>query len=153
MLAKQAQGKKYINSYYSSAPAIANILNEHPELKAQAAQLMIKLLPAFSSLVASRRAVVDETVVEKAVRLLDAVAAYGDPDCAKKPVGVKTGYREPGYFQKFWNTAGKKVNGHPHSGWLDFALKDVRKSCRVCVETIACGDKFLKTIQHQACFQ
>ncbi len=118
VLAQQAQGKKYINSYYSSAPAIVNILNEHPELKAQAAQLMIQLLPAFSSLVASRRAVVDETVVEKAVRLLDAVAAYGDPTVQKNLLELKQDIGSRAIFKNFGIRLEKKSTATPIAGGL-----------------------------------
>lgn len=101
VLAQQARGKKYIEAYYSSAPAIVNILNEHPELKAQAAQLLTSILPACRSLVSSHRAVVDEAVVEQTVRLLDAVAGYGGPAVQKNLLGLQQDIKSLAFFRDF----------------------------------------------------
>ena len=108
VLAQQARGKKYIDAYYSSAPAVVNILNEHPELKAQAAQLLTNILPACRSLVASHRAVVDEAVVEQAARLLDAVAGYGGPAVQKNLLGLQQDIRSRALFRDFGVRVKKK---------------------------------------------
>lgn len=79
VLSQTAYGKSCIDAYYRSAPAVADLLRSRPLLRARAAGLLMRLLPAFSSLAASQSAAVDEATADEAALVLGSLARYAEP--------------------------------------------------------------------------
>jgi hypothetical protein len=84
VLAQTPKGQQYIRWFYRYAPEGTWHLLRHPELRAQARDVLEEILPALEAAVAGQPVILTTTDVAIIDDLLEAIAAYASPGLQQK---------------------------------------------------------------------
>ena len=79
VLSKTPAGRARVIVYYEHAPEIFAIFASNPELKAKAQRLMLRLLPAFGTMIAQRNTKISRDNLQSGISFIDSLSRFAGP--------------------------------------------------------------------------
>lgn len=101
VLSKTPAGRTQVIAYYEHAPEISAIFASRPELKAKAQLLMLRLLPAFGSMIAQRNTKISRDTLQSGISFIDSLSRFAGPALKRDLMELKTDIQRGALLKQF----------------------------------------------------